>query len=174
MRPATTATGTGIVVPPPPVLPAAGVIPSTLPPPALPRPELAPPAAAGITVAFLDFSNDAQDPGLDWLAQGAPDVLALALDGDARYTLQPRARFHDRELNLANVDEVFRGVRYVIKGNYWVEGDDVVFDVAVVDMEVIDIVQSFALRGSRGNIAPLLENLQTQVKNYFAAGLSAR
>ena len=144
--------------------------PAALPPPTISRPTINQAQPAGTTVAIIDFTNDAHDQGLDWLRQGAPDVVAMTVPESPQYTVLPRARFLETELNLANVDEVFRGVRYVVKGNYWLEGELLVFDVAVVDMELVDIVKSFSLRGSRGNIAPLMEQLQQQVREYFAAG----
>lgn len=159
------ATGPGIVVPPP-----APATPALTPAPAITRTTLAPPQAAGATIAIIDFTNDARDQGLDWLRQGAPDVLAMAIPASPAYEVLPRKRFLDVELRLDNVDEVFRGVKYVVKGNYWLEGESLVFDVAVVDMEIVDIIKGFSLRGERGTIASLMEQLEQQVKEYFATG----
>jgi len=164
------AADTAFVVPPPPT--AAPIVPPVAP--VITRAALPAPQPTGVTIALLDFNNAMHDEGLDWLRQGMPDVLQLAIRELPGYTVLERSRFSNVVLDLENIEAVFAGVRYAIKGDYWLEGDDVVIEVTVVDMVVADMVKSFTLRGSRGNISPLTEQLETQVKDFFSAGIPAR
>jgi len=146
------------------------------PPPVLPPPVVVEPVVSSepARIAVIDFANEVNVVDLEWLAQGVPDILVLSIPATERHQLLPRERFQNKTLNLANIDEVFHDADFVIKGNYRLEGDDLVIETVIVDMEAIDIVESFYSRGSRGNVFPIINQLEQELGAYFADEFDGR
>lgn len=139
------------------------------------------PVSPPYSLAILPFEDYSNQPNLSWLRKGLPDMLVtdLALLPGVRVVsrhrlgevlreqwLQHRGSFE--EASSVRLGRLV-GARYLLSGQYYVRGDDLVLDVHLLGVEHGAVVRTLRVMGKADTVPDLELDLASRLGQVFDA-----